>query len=204
MIQLFYDSVSPAQGCFISSIVHFSNAAPRFTGSLVTCCLLTCRLCKVRRRSEPLLVLLLQFGTACVHPYQFKTQQLSVILAISKREKIVSWKLQLPCCSFTVDMPSLLTSSFVFLQDGINILTGTTVMMGIPSVPRGQDSPMALHSQLEMSSVAVSTSSTIPASTQKMATVQVSKESCSREEGTQLLFALNKFHVFCLLFHVCG
>lgn len=68
-------------------------------------------------------------------------------------------------------MPSLLTSSFVFLQDGINILTGTTVMMGIPSVPRGQDSPMALHSQLEMSSVAVSTSSTIPASTQKMATV---------------------------------
>lgn len=66
--------------------------------------------------------------------------------------------------------PSL-TCSLVFLQDGINILMGTTVMMGTPSAPRAQDSPTAPRSQLEMWLVAVSTWSTTPASTQKMATV---------------------------------
>lgn len=57
------------------------------------------------------------------------------------------------------------------LQDGINILMGTTVTMGTPSALRGQDSPMVLRSPLEMWSAAALTLSTIPAFTRKTATV---------------------------------
>jgi len=63
-------------------------------------------------------------------------------------QRIVSQELLLPCRS--AELASLLTCSFVRLQDGINIRMGTTVMMGTPSALRGQDSPMAPRSPLEM------------------------------------------------------
>lgn len=46
-------------------------------------------------------------------------------------------------------LDSLLTCSSFILQAGINTHMGTMVMMGIPSVLRGQASPMVLRSLLE-------------------------------------------------------